>query len=116
LIPPDPSTSVEKAPGGRAAKKVALPVEFPVTDDMRSWAAEHTPTVDVDAQTQRFVDHWTSKGERRVDWVATWRNWMRNAADWGTGGRGGRPRPPAPGRPTEPRLPIDAPQGGRVEL
>lgn len=113
LLDPDPSSSVEKAPK-RRAKKVALPVDFTVSDDMRAWAADNAPTVDVDAQTQRFVDHWTSKGERRIDWVATWRNWIRNAADWGGRTRAQRPAPP--GRPTEPRLPIGSEQGGRISL
>jgi hypothetical protein len=46
---------------------------------MREWAADNAPTcgrVDHEA----FCDFWRSKpgaAGRKVDWVATWRNWMR---------------------------------------
>lgn len=29
-------------------------------------------------ETEKMVDHFKAKGERRADWVATWRNWMRS--------------------------------------
>jgi hypothetical protein len=51
---------------------------------MKLWAQENVPRVDVREQTKRFVDYWRSlPGQRgvRIDWTATWRNWMRKAGD-----------------------------------
>ena len=35
--------------------------------------------MDVEAETRNFVDLWRATGERRADWHATWRNWIRRA-------------------------------------
>lgn len=46
----------------------------------------------------KFGDYWRAKAGkdgRKVDWQATWRNWLRTAADNKPGRRGG-PAPPAP--------------------
>jgi len=66
-------------------RSTRVPEDFTVTDDMRQWAQSRGIRSDVDEETDRFVDHWTSKGETRVDWVASWRNWMRNADRFGAG-------------------------------
>jgi len=51
---------------------------------MAAWAAEKIPPdVDVLEETQKFRDYWVAApGARgvKLDWEATWRNWMRNAA------------------------------------
>jgi len=62
-----------------------LPDTFRVTDDMRSWAVEHHPTVDVDTQTVRFRDYWRAESgakASKLDWVAAWRTWIGKAADY----------------------------------
>lgn len=51
-----------------------------VVAQMRS---EH-PEVDLKAEHAKFVDYWQSKAgkdARKVDWAATWRNWIRRAAE-----------------------------------
>lgn len=107
---PDPSPSV--SPSGRG-KKTLLPDGFTVDLEMRAWADNEGVTIDVDRETEKFRDYWVSKGERRVDWTATWRNWIRRAQDDAAtrrGGGRGRPAPPLPARRNQ-----DAP-AGRVEL
>jgi hypothetical protein len=46
---------------------------------MRQWAAANTPSCGR-SDHEAFIDYWRSvpgqKG-RKVDWPATWRNWMR---------------------------------------
>jgi hypothetical protein len=40
------------------------------------------PAIDVKAEHLKFVDYWCSKSGKdatKVDWVRTWRNWIRNA-------------------------------------
>lgn len=57
---------------------------------MKEWAKKEAPNVDLILQTKQFADHWRGKGEKRADWVATWRTWIRNAEQWNrSGGRKG---------------------------
>lgn len=72
----------EQGNQGTGAQKRAhrIPDPFVVTSEMRAWAAEEVPTVDVDAVTRMFVDHWRAESgakATKLDWVATWRNWLR---------------------------------------
>ena len=53
------------------------PESFEVTDDMKTWARAETPGVDVGFETAAMRDHEFSTA--RLDWAATWRNWMRTA-------------------------------------
>ena len=55
-----------------------------LTHEMREWAAAEVPTVDADASTRRFVDYWRAESgtkATKLDWIATWRNWLRRDAD-----------------------------------
>ena len=56
-----------------------LPEGFAVTEEMAAWAREKAPTCGT-ADHEAFCDYWRgipgAKG-RKLDWVATWRNWMR---------------------------------------
>jgi hypothetical protein len=61
-----------------------LPDDFTVTPEMVEWFREHCPHVDGKFQTEKFIDHWRGKAGkdgRKLDWVATWRNWMRTAEE-----------------------------------
>lgn len=45
-------------------------------------AAQAAPGVDVAVELAKFRDHWRAKPGRdgcKLDWQATWRNWLRNA-------------------------------------
>jgi hypothetical protein len=60
---------------------------------------------EIDAETEKFRDYFTSTGATKVDWVATWRNWLRKAVEYearrGEGRRRGsdeRPWLTTPGR------------------
>jgi hypothetical protein len=66
---------------------------------MIEWARVHTPNVGR-AETDKFRDYWSAKAGKdatKLDWVATWRNWMREAEQRaarglvhaGTNGHGG---------------------------
>lgn len=74
-----------------AKKKTKIPDPFMLTAEMRSWAAESAPAVNVKSETESFVDYWRGEAKTKADWPATWRNWIRRAqqsAEKG-GGRGG---------------------------
>lgn len=44
------------------------------------WSVTAVPSVDVEYQTQRFVNYWLANGKRMKNWDATWRNWMLKQA------------------------------------
>ena len=68
--------SVGVATPRRAQRATPAPDDFPITPAMQQWADEHAPGVDVQAETQRFLDRNRAKGETYKDWVAAWRNWL----------------------------------------
>jgi len=49
------------------------PLEW-VTEAARLGATE----VDAREEFYRFADYWRGTGETKADWLATWRNWIRN--------------------------------------
>lgn len=65
-------------------KQTSVPDEFPITESMRTWAAEKAPWVlDVDGETEAFLDDRRSKSIVYGDWVAGWRTWLRNSKKFG---------------------------------
>lgn len=76
------------------AKGTRLGDDFALTDEMRQWAGRETPSVDVDRAFVAFLDYWRgvpgAKG-RKLDWVATWRNRLRDLEEWK--GRNGHNKP-----------------------
>jgi hypothetical protein len=59
--------------------KTALPEDFGVTSDMRSWAELKTPTVDIEREHESFCLYWTAHGKKMASWTATWKMWMKRA-------------------------------------
>ena len=85
------NTKKEKAPAPKAKQPIPrkrAPEEFEVTSEMRKWAAAEAPGVDVNRETAKFKDYEFAKP--RTDWLATWRNWIRTAAE--RSGTGADPR------------------------
>ena len=95
------------APGKTAKKKTAnktsasqgsrIPDNCPTDDDL-IWSTENFPAIDHNAEAAKFRDYWISvpgQRGRKADWPATWRTWIRKAAEWqqqrsgGPGGPGG---------------------------
>lgn len=104
-VKPSSSPSAPKAQRG-----TRLPDDFAVTPEMLAWASERVPDVDERHETEKFVNYWQAipgaKG-RKLNWAATWRNWMLNATER-SGGSGANGRPgsalaAANGRASPPR-------------
>lgn len=79
-------TETDTPPKGGGARKrgTRIPEPFMLTHDMKQWAADEVPGVNVEASTRRFVDYWRAESGAKAtkrDWVATWRNWLRRDAD-----------------------------------
>jgi len=68
--------TISKESTNRASQ---IPDDFSVTEDMRSWASEKHPQVDIDKATLNFVDYWKSKPKdnKQLDWTRTWQRWIR---------------------------------------
>ena len=61
-----------------------LPDDFDAAPEMVEWFREHCPHVDGKTEHEQFCDYWHSKpgkDGRKLDWVATWRRWMRTAEE-----------------------------------
>lgn len=83
---PVPSIShTTPSPSPQAARRVkrahALPDDWQPDHPLREEMAAELPTVDLDAETRKFRDYWHGAGKTKVDWRATWRNWIRTAAE-----------------------------------
>lgn len=90
--PRGPSRSTAGKPRGpsRSTAGERLPDPFPVTAEMAAWAREHTPTCGIEDH-ESFVDYWRGKpgaAGKKLDWPATWRNWMRTEHRKRAGGVG----------------------------
>jgi len=86
FIPEQGAGSREREQGAGSARKrgTRIPEPFIVTADMRQWAIQEVPAVDVDASTRTFVDYWravTGRNATKLDWTSTWRNWLRRDAE-----------------------------------
>lgn len=75
---PSTGTREERAsPVTRATRKP--PSNFAVSPQMRQWAAENAPGIDVELEAAKMRDHTFSTA--RTDWDGTFRNWLRKAFD-----------------------------------
>lgn len=77
------------------ARSRTVPEDFAITPEMRKWAKEAVPNVDVDAQTLIFRDH--EFKDPHGNWPAAWRQWMRRAPEFQRGSN-------ANGNAEEPKL------------
>jgi predicted 3-demethylubiquinone-9 3-methyltransferase (glyoxalase superfamily) len=62
-----------------------IPEPFTVTDAMRQWAATEFPDVDIDWETDKFVNYYLAQpdecGGVKQDWGATWQLWIRRSTE-----------------------------------
>lgn len=58
--------------------------DFTASPEMVAWARDRVPQVDGRIETEKFINYWqakTGKDATKLDWVATWRNWMLTAGE-----------------------------------
>ena len=99
------STEPPKEPIKRArAKRATPPPEiFPITDALKSWARQKSITVDLNAETEKFLDYYRAKGSTFKCWVSAWRNWIRKAQEF-------NPHPRATVTTTRPQVTTKTPE------
>ena len=112
----DAAPAPEKKP--RRPNKTPVPEPFEITPEMNAWANEKVPTVDLNIETEKFINHHKKKADLFVDWIAAWRLWMRNAAEWGAK-RGSVSRTPPDlhlGEPDQPPSPMTEWKKALIEI
>jgi uncharacterized protein YdaU (DUF1376 family) len=58
-----------------------LPQDWFLTKAMGDWATHERPDLDVRQVAEQFKDYWAAQAGQKgvkLDWDATWRNWVRN--------------------------------------
>ncbi len=102
---PSPSSSPKgseeasdaKASSVHARKGTRLPEDFEMPGDWIAWAQKEKPDwcgADFVSEVESFCDFWHAKAGKdgaKLDWLATWRNWVRNSrrvtgGGWNNGG------------------------------
>ena len=59
-----------------------LSADWTPTADQLAWASKERPDLSPQSEADRFRDYWLAKPGKdgvKLDWDATWRNWIRNA-------------------------------------
>jgi hypothetical protein len=77
------ATKQEDKPVIKLVKRATrLPEDFVVPDEWKSWAKVTRPELNINFVADSFVDYWISRadaGAAKTNWLATWRNWVRNS-------------------------------------
>jgi uncharacterized protein YdaU (DUF1376 family) len=84
----DTSVSLRKKRGERLAEDWFLPMDWGQWAVTEGWTSEQ-----VKAEAEKFKDYWIAKpgaAAVKLDWQATWRNWIRNSNGKSTGTNAGR--------------------------
>ncbi len=81
VTPPISPSGEEQSKPVRAIK-TPIPINLADLIPPDTWRAigeeQHLTDEQLRFETSQMVDHFQSKGERRPDWVAGWRKWMRS--------------------------------------
>lgn len=72
----------QEPPESERKRAHPLPDTFKLTSPMQAWGSEKFPTVNLQQETEKFADHARAKNRKLTDWVAGWRNWIRQAHDY----------------------------------
>jgi hypothetical protein len=75
----------KKTSSSTTKRATRVPDDFEPSDDMKAWFVAEGFDKLIHGRTEhdKFMDYWRAKpgvGGTKLDWVATWRNWMRSAA------------------------------------
>ena len=77
----------------RDSGKTSAPDKFVITDELRQWSYKSgfSSKVDLDHQTDLFMDYHVAKGNKFVDWNRAWQVWIRRSVEY-AGQRGSSSR------------------------
>ncbi|MBN2118553.1 MAG: hypothetical protein JW730_18410 [Anaerolineales bacterium] len=61
----------------RTSQRTGCPDSFDITEGLKEWASKAVPGLNVEAETENFLDHHRAKGSSFCNWDAAWKLWMR---------------------------------------
>jgi len=64
----------------RIRRQRPIPTDWWPEPDVMAQLAEQFPGINIEGEAHAHKDYWTSKGQHRSDWDASFRNWLRLAA------------------------------------
>ena len=67
-----------------------------LTGEMVDWATRKCVGIDIDHETEKFIDWIKTKGTDVDDWIVAWRRWMMRAVDFRAQALSPRNRVPLP--------------------
>jgi hypothetical protein len=70
-----------------ASAPTAIPMNFAITEELRIWAKANAADVDLDHETQKFVDHLSTGAKARTcksnsGWHLAWKDWVKRSQRW----------------------------------
>jgi uncharacterized protein YdaU (DUF1376 family) len=76
----EPTTNNHK-PIKEGTRGSRLSADWVLPKEWADWAKQERPDLDLRSVSEQFRDYWSAKagsGSTKLDWQATWRNWVRN--------------------------------------
>lgn len=71
-----------QSPQSKSSRATRLSADWTPSDKLQAWAKGERPELDHTKELAAFCDYWKAKAGRdglKLDWDATYRNWIRNA-------------------------------------
>jgi uncharacterized protein YdaU (DUF1376 family) len=73
--------TINQEPKVKTQRGSRLPTDWTLPDDWKAWAEQERPDLNTKTVADSFKDFWIAKpgaGGVKLDWQATWRNWIRS--------------------------------------
>lgn len=73
--------TINQEPKVKTQRGSRLPTDWTLPDEWKQWAEKERPDLLINTVADGFRDFWISKpgaGGVKLDWQATWRNWIRS--------------------------------------
>lgn len=81
------SSASSTTPNGVGRRASRLATDWTLPDEWAAWAKEQRPDLNIQDVADRFKDFWIAKAGKdgaKLDWQATWRNWVRGSKGSGS--------------------------------
>jgi hypothetical protein len=76
-VMPETETETEtKTDTPRASTRKRLRGDWKPDENLMKWAKEKKITIDLEYETEQFVNWWIANGGVKADWPRTWQNWI----------------------------------------
>jgi uncharacterized protein YdaU (DUF1376 family) len=73
--------TINQEPTVKGTRGSRLSADWVLPKEWEDWAKQERPDLNLQSVGEQFRDYWSAKagsGSTKLDWQATWRNWVRN--------------------------------------